>query len=128
MVAPAKKEGEIRGTKVGFLGLVGEVYNIFNMKMPKKVPLAAVLAILGAVGYGGYTIVKETELDALKSGGVATYKVARVIDGDTFELADGDVVRLLGIDAPEEGECYYQESKQALDKLIIGKEVELRKD
>ena len=29
------------------------------------------------------------------------YKVARVIDGDTFELANGEVVRLIGIDTPE---------------------------
>jgi len=98
------------------------------MKTGKKITLAAMMAILAAAGYGGYTIVKERDLEGLRSGEVVTYKVARVIDGDTFELADKDVVRLLGIDAPEEGECYYEESKQALDKLLIGKEVELRKD
>jgi len=29
------------------------------------------------------------------------YRVARVIDGDTFELENGEVVRLIGIDTPE---------------------------
>ena len=59
---------------------------------------------------------------------MATYEVKRVIDGDTFELVDGDVVRMLGVDTPEEKECYYNESKEALKKLIEGKNVELRKD
>ena len=35
---------------------------------------------------------------------------------------------LVGINAAEEGECYYDESKEALRKLLEGKEVELRKD
>ena len=98
------------------------------MDTRKKISIAALMAILAAVGYGGYTIIKEKDLAAMRSGETPLYKVERVIDGDTFELADKDVVRLLGIDAPEEGECYYEESKQALDKLLIGKEVELRKD
>jgi micrococcal nuclease len=29
------------------------------------------------------------------------YRVVRVIDGDTFKLANGDHVRMIGIDAPE---------------------------
>ncbi|OJI09696.1 MAG: hypothetical protein COV08_00065 [Candidatus Vogelbacteria bacterium CG10_big_fil_rev_8_21_14_0_10_49_38] len=98
------------------------------MGIGKKISIAAVTAILAAVGYSGYSLIKKSELSALRSGDVALYKVARVIDGDTFELEDGDVVRLLGIDAPEEGECYFKESKAALKKLIEGKSVELRKD
>ena len=38
--------------------------------------------------------------DDLPSAGVPLY-VARVYDGDTFQLMDGQKVRLLGIDAPE---------------------------
>ena len=96
--------------------------------MKKKISLAAMMAILVAGGYGGYTIIKEKELNSLRGGQVATYEVKRVIDGDTFELSDGDVVRLLGIDAPEEKECYAEEAKEALKKILEGKEVELRKD
>lgn len=94
----------------------------------KKISIAAVLAILAAVGYGGYTVIKKSDLAALRSGDVARYEVARVIDGDTVELKDGDVVRLVGINAPEEGECFYEESKEALRALVESKEVELRKD
>ncbi|PIR87176.1 MAG: hypothetical protein COU11_01715 [Candidatus Harrisonbacteria bacterium CG10_big_fil_rev_8_21_14_0_10_49_15] len=98
------------------------------MAVGTKISIAAITAILAAAGYGGYSLIKKSELAALRSGEAELSKVARVIDGDTFELADGDVVRLLGIDAPEAKECYYEESKQALKELIEGKEVELRKD
>ncbi len=98
------------------------------MKTSKKISVAALTAILVAAGYGGYTIIKEKDLAAMRSGDVALYKVERVIDGDTLELADKDVVRLVGIDAPEVGECYAKEATDALKKLVEGKEVELRKD
>lgn len=98
------------------------------MSSKKKITLVAMTAILVAGGYGGYTLIKEKDLESLRSGNVATYEVKRVIDGDTFELADGDVVRMLGVDTPEEKECYADESKEALKKLIEGKKVELRKD
>lgn len=94
----------------------------------RKISIVAMTAILVAGGYGGYTLIKEQELAGLRSGYTPLYEVARVIDGDTLELSDGDVVRLVGIDAPEEGECFYNESKSALKELVEGKEVELRKD
>lgn len=99
-----------------------------NMNTAKKVSLAALMGILAAAGYGGYTVIKEKDLNALRSGAVSTYMVERVIDGDTIKLSDGDTVRLTGIDAPDEGECFYDESKAALAKLVEGKEIELRKD
>lgn len=54
--------------------------------------------------------------------------VARVIDGDTFELANGKEVRLLGIDAPEKGRYGYEEAKNKLKELVLGKNVALEKD
>lgn len=58
------------------------------------------------------------------SGNRATFPVSYVIDGDTFELADGRRVRMLGIDAPEAGyhekpvEFYGPESTEWLRKRI----------
>src|SRR3989344_7189178 len=98
------------------------------MTKVKKISIGAIMAILAATGYGGYTIIKEKDLESLRSGEITLYEVARVIDGDTFELQDGEKVRLMGIDAPDEEECYFKESKEALDKLLKGKSVELRKD
>jgi len=54
--------------------------------------------------------------------------VAKVIDGDTLQLADGRQIRLIGVDAPERGQYYYEESRDALKRLVEGKEVRLEKD
>lgn len=52
--------------------------------------------------------------------------VSRVFDGDSFELADGKRVRLLGVDAPEEKHCLGKEAKERLTALILGKHVRLK--
>jgi micrococcal nuclease len=54
--------------------------------------------------------------------------VAEVIDGDTFKLQNGTRVRLIGIDTPEKGECYYEEARDELKKLIGDKVVRIDKD
>ena len=54
--------------------------------------------------------------------------VARVIDGDTFELANGKKVRLLGVDAPEKNKYFYSEAKEKLKELIENKNVFLESD
>lgn len=52
-------------------------------------------------------------------------RVARVIDGDTFQLEDGQKVRYAGINAPEEGELYFRDATQANNRLVGGKDVRL---
>jgi len=54
--------------------------------------------------------------------------VARVIDGDTFELANGKKVRLLGVDAPEKNQYFYEEAKEKLRELVENKNVYLEAD
>lgn len=56
---------------------------------------------------------------------VTAFKVIRIIDGDTVELAGRGVVRLLGIDTPEEGELFYDSAVAYLANLILGEEVSL---
>jgi micrococcal nuclease len=55
-------------------------------------------------------------------------KVIRVIDGDTFEIENGDKVRMIGIDAPELKDNEGLESKDYLEFLIKNKYVSLLKD
>lgn len=50
--------------------------------------------------------------------------VDRVVDGDTFVLADGEKVRILGIDAPEDD----ANSTQHLAGLIEGQDVVLEQE
>jgi len=38
------------------------------------------------------------------------------VDGDTVELTNGKVIRLIGINAPEKNEFYFEEAK---NKLIL---------
>jgi micrococcal nuclease len=55
-----------------------------------------------------------------------------VPDGDTVVLKDGEVVRLLGIDAPETGKdgepdrYFAQEAGRALESWTLGREVRIR--
>jgi len=60
-----------------------------------------------------------------------TPKVTNVIDGDTVKLENGEVVRLIGIDAPETtqgGQCFATQATQKLEELVLDKKVELEKD
>ncbi len=111
------------------------------MGITKKIAL--VTAMLSALGLGGYKIVKITNLGGVEEN---LHKVVEVIDGDTFVIEGVDneeisndknqetnkvervVVRILNVAAPDKNECYFEESKEALKKLIEGKEVKLRKD
>ena len=54
-------------------------------------------------------------------------RVVRVIDGDTFVIDSGERVRLIGINAPERGHRCYEEAKEELEKLVLGKKVMLEK-
>ncbi len=54
--------------------------------------------------------------------------VTEVIDGDTIVIDGGYHVRYIGIDAPESGELYYLEAKQANEELVAGKKVRLESD
>lgn len=50
-------------------------------------------------------------------------QVSRAVDGDTLELADGRRVRLLGVDAPEQGECGYDEATRYTAGKVASKQV-----
>src|SRR5215211_4148755 len=56
--------------------------------------------------------------------------VARVVDGDTIDLENGDRVRLVQIDAPEaKGECYGRKAGTVLRRLLpAGQEVRVVRD
>jgi micrococcal nuclease len=55
-------------------------------------------------------------------------KVARIIDGDTFETETGEKVRLIGINAPELSDIFGNEAKVYLSSLIENKLVDLQTD
>lgn len=64
----------------------------------------------------------------------STTIVARVIDGDTLVLENGETVRLIGVDAPEigkngrPGQPYSEQAKAFVRRLAEGKAVRLERD
>jgi len=69
-------------------------------------------------------------LPAFEAGETVT--IGAVVDGGEVVLADGRRVRLVGIEAPHPAAAhsrswpYAEEAKAALEKLVLGREVELR--
>lgn len=73
-----------------------------------------VVALLSIIVNGYFLISKDSEMT-----------VTEVHDGDTFTLKNGDRVRLLGIDAPELGNCGATESANLLKSLVLGKTIKI---
>ena len=96
--------------------------------MPHKIILAALGAVLALGGsYGGYTVFKDSKNYGANFE-TRPHTVRSVLDGDTVRIEKWIKVRLLGINAPERGECYFAESKEFLSQLIDDKAVQLEKD
>jgi micrococcal nuclease len=65
--------------------------------------ITSLVILLGAVVY--YYINNSSSTDTKKTDNTKeVFFVKRVVDGDTFELSNGEKVRLLGIDTPEKYE------------------------
>ena len=98
---------------------------------PRRV-MVAVLAFVAALptGYYGYQVRHADEMQSVESVdfGDRYHKIARVKDGDTVVTASGEVVRLIGVDAPELGECFSLEARQALVGLVADREVYFTSD
>ena len=77
---------------------------------------------------------QETEKkleEKAKNLGLVAATVARVIDGDTFELSDGRKVRLIGVNTPESTtrhEEYGKEASNYTKSKLEGKQIWLQKD
>lgn len=58
--------------------------------------------------------------------------VASVTDGDTIRVSnarlDAERLRLIGINTPESGECFYDEATDGLEELLVGRDVYLVTD
>ena len=106
----------------------------FNTNKLVLVPAALLVALLSFLGGTQY---EKQVKDILEQPNVSTTtvqnlptreKVKRVIDGDILELANGQIVRFVGVNAPNNGEPYEEEATEANAKLIQGKTVTLEYD
>lgn len=99
------------------------------------VPATVLIALLSFVGGTQYeSIIKDilTSPKQSQDQAITTYpkeaKVKRVIDGDTIELQNGQIVRYVGINAPNAGEPYDEEATEANMKYVLNKTVQLEYD
>ncbi len=108
-----------------------------------KFYIVAGVAIVAFVSYG-YVHQPSADLRHRKTAAVYDYsvktgfgqaiKVVRAIDGDTVELVNGDRLRYIGIDTPEEVDprkpvqCFAKEAAVANKNLVEGKTVVFYKD
>ena len=82
----------------------------------------AVMLVVVSWGAFSYLVgVYSVEVDEVS---VATY----VVDGDTFDVAMGERVRLADVDTPERGQVGYSEASYFLEQLIYGERVYLDVD
>lgn len=91
--------------------------------------VGAVTLLMAASGLTGYKLVKVGNYGGVEEN---LHEILRVVDGDTFEV-EGEsgkaiIIRVLNMTTPERGECFYQESKKALEDLLKDKKVKLEKD
>jgi len=85
--------------------------------------LLEILFVIGvSVGFYFYSVSYEPYVETEDN------YVVRVIDGDSFELGNGEFVRLICVDAPEEGEGGYFEAREFLKELVFERVVRLEKD
>ena len=62
-----------------------------------------------------------------EAGDLTEGQVNRVIDGDSIEV-DGRSIRLIGVNAPERGQPFYSDARDALRDLVGGETVWLEHD
>ena len=98
-----------------------------KLKIPKV--LVAGLLIAAALGWTGWTKLKDVKnYYQIKKIFPDKTRAVAVLDGDTMTIKNGLTLRLLGIDAPGRGEESYEEAKNYLQTLVIGKELQLEYD
>lgn len=95
-----------------------------DVKSPAPTPTTAPIPI-------SLPSLTETPISSSVSG---TFKVTRVIDGDTIEIENGEKIRYIGIDTPEtvdprkQVQCFGIEASKKNKELVEGKAVRLEKD
>ena len=106
-------------------------FNTNKLVLVQAALLVALLSFLGGTKY------EQQVKDVLEQPNVSTTtvrnlptkeKVKRVVDGDTIELANGQIVRYVGVNAPNNGEPFEEEATEANQKLVQGKTITLEYD
>jgi len=90
-------------------------------KRTKKIVLTIILVIILLII--NYNWIDEELKNAAEESDY--FVVTNVVDGDTFDIENGQRIRMLGINTPERGEEYYLQAKEFLEEKIENKTVKL---
>lgn len=93
--------------------------------------LVALLSFLGGTQYEKQVrdILNQPNISTITVQNLPTKeKVKRVIDGDTIELSNGQIVRFVGVNAPNNGEPFEEEATEANSTLVQGKTITFEYD
>ena len=97
--------------------------------MKKRALVLLIILSVVLVSFSVFVFVRyDFENTNKQEANISNNSVLEVIDGDTFKLGNGEIVRLICVDAPEKGKQGYEEAKEFLSFLILNKEVRLEKD
>ena len=89
--------------------------------------MRVLLVVLAMLFLGSsYLLVDNLDGNVIKNSENIVF-VSKIIDGDTI-VANGEHIRLLGIDSDERGYDCYNGAKKQLEEWILNKEVVLEKD
>lgn len=56
------------------------------------------------------------------------FTVIKVVDGDTIKLDDNRTIRYIGVDSPEEDECFIWQAKKVNSEAVLANKVRLEMD
>jgi endonuclease YncB( thermonuclease family) len=90
-------------------------------------PLLTIIFIGFFCGCGLYYDYEDSDSISGVNGSTGIL-VKEVVDGDTIILLDGSRVRLIGINTPEYGMYFFEEAREVLEAIVLGREVILEKD
>ncbi|MCL4359789.1 thermonuclease family protein [Patescibacteria group bacterium] len=106
-------------------------YNTNKLVLVPATLLVALLSFLGGTKYEQQvkTILEQPNVSTTTIRNLpAKETVKRVIDGDTIELANGQIVRFVGVNAPDSGQPFEEDATKAMIKLVQGKTVTFEYD
>lgn len=122
---------------LGLVSTVSGLYILFTSHSPlptKSSTLGASAAAAPGLAGKPTSPTATPRLSTLLPNYLSTFRVLRVIDGDTIQLENGQTVRYIGIDTPETVhpdkpvECYGKEASDKNKELVLGKNIKLEKD
>ena len=99
-----------------------------GLKKPEVSPQLPKSQIKISAGTQVKTTSSQSNSSVVSCGAAENVIVTKVIDGDTIVVEGGYHVRLLGMDADENGYPCYEPAKIRLEELVLSKQVGLEKD